>query len=99
MTWHNMPGLRRVQITWMRSPGFYPGMPFNQQMTAPSELSLHSSEEGPRLLMLPAAELESLRTRTHEWSDVALNERDNPLAAITADLLDLETELRVTAAP
>ena len=24
MTWHNMPDLRRVQITWMRSRGFYP---------------------------------------------------------------------------
>ena len=97
MTWHNMPGLRRVQITWMRSRGFYPGMPFNQQMTAPSELSLHSSEEGPRLRMLPAAELESLRTTTHEWSGVVLNDQDNPLAAITADLLDLEAEFQVAA--
>ena len=97
MTWHNMPNLRRVQITWMRSPGIYPGMPFNQQMTAPSELTLHSSAGGPRLRMLPAAELESLRTRTHEWSDVALSERDNPLAAIAADLLDLETEFQAAA--
>ena len=97
MTWHNMPDLRRVQITWMRSPGIYPGMPFNQQMTAPSELTLHSSAEGPRLRMLPAAELASLRTRTHEWSDIALNERDNPLAALTADLLDLETEFHAAA--
>ena len=97
MTWHNMPGLRRVQITWMRSRGFYPGMPFNQQMTAPSELFLHSTGEGPRLRMLPAAEFESLRTTTHEWSGVILNERDNPLAAITADLLDLEAEFRVAA--
>ena len=94
MTWHNMPDLRRVQITWMRTGGFYPGMPFNQQMTAPSELSLHATEEGPRLRMLPVAELASLRTRTHEWSDVPLNGKDNPLAAIAADLLDLETEFQ-----
>ena len=97
MTWHNMPDLRRVQITWMRSPCRYPGMPFNQQMTAPSELTLHTSEEGPRLRMLPAAELESLRTRSHEWTDLPLNATDNPLAAITADLLDLEAELQVAA--
>jgi fructan beta-fructosidase len=96
MTWHNMPGLRRVQITWMRSSGFYPGMPFNQQMTAPSELSLHSSVDGPRLRMLPVAELESLRSGTHEWSDVTLNEGDNPLVAITADLLDLEAEFQAS---
>ena len=95
MTWHNVPDLRRVQITWMRKPGFYPGMPFNQQMTAPSELSLHTTEDGPRLRMLPVAELEALRTRTHEWTNVPLNAKDNPLAEVTADLLDLETEIRV----
>ena len=97
MTWHNMPHLRRVQIAWMRSPGFYPGMPFNQQMTVPAELSLHSSGEGPRLRMLPVAELEALRTRTHEWSDLPLDGHRNPLEAITADLLDLEAEFPVAA--
>ncbi len=95
MTWHNLPDLRRVQIAWMRKPGFYPGMPFNQQMTVPSELSLHTTDDGPRLRMLPVTELAALRTRTHEWSDLQLNGQDNPLAAITADLLDLETEIRV----
>ena len=76
----------------MRAPGVYPG---NQQMTVPSELSLHSTEEGPRLRMLPVAELEALRTRTHERANVPLNGNDNPLATITADLLDLETEFQV----
>ena len=97
MTWHNMPDLRRVQITWMRSPGGYPGMPFNQQMTVPAELSLHSSGEGPRLRMLPVAELEALRTRTHEWSGLPLDGHRNPLEAIAADLLDLEAEFPVAA--
>ena len=95
MTWHNLPDRRRVQITWMKTRGFYPEMPFNQQMTVPSELSLDTTEEGPRLRMLPVAELETLRTTTHEWSDVLLNDHDNPLAAIDADLLDLETEFQV----
>ena len=45
--------------------------------------------------MLPAEELESLRTRSHEWSDVPLNAGDNPLAAIDAELLDLEAEFQV----
>ena len=95
MTWHNLPDLRRVQITWMKTPGFYPEMPFNQQMTVPSELALYSTEAGARLRMMPVAELKTLRTRTHEWSDVLLNDHENPLAAIDADLLDLETEFQV----
>ena len=45
--------------------------------------------------MLPAAELASLRSNSHEWSDLLLNERENPLATIAADLLDLETEFQV----
>ena len=47
--------------------------------------------------MMPVAELATLRTRTHEWSDVVLHEHENPLAAINAHLLDLETEFRVAA--
>ena len=99
MTWHNLPDHRRVQIAWMRSQGSYPypGMPFNQQMTVPSELSLHTTDDGARLRMMPAAELATLRTRTHQWSDVVLHEHENPLAAINADLLDLETEFEAAA--
>ena len=99
MTWHNLPDHRRVQIAWMRSQGSYPypGMPFNQQMTVPSELSLHTTDDGARLRMMPAAELATLRTRTHQWSDVVLHEQENPLAAINADLLDLETEFEAAA--
>ena len=75
-----LPDLRRVQITWMRKSGFYSGMPFNQQMTVPSELSLHTAEDGQRLRMLPVVELASLRTRTHERSDVPLNVRTTRLS-------------------
>jgi fructan beta-fructosidase len=71
MTWHNVPNDRRVQITWMRG-GQYPGMPFNQQMTIPVELTLHSTDEGPRLRMNPIKELESLRSKTHKWTDLVL---------------------------
>jgi sucrose-6-phosphate hydrolase SacC (GH32 family) len=71
MTWHNMPNDRRVQITWMRG-GQYPGMPFNQQMTIPVRLTLHSTDEGPRLRMNPIKEIELLRGKTHTWTDLVL---------------------------
>ncbi len=92
MTWHNMPEDRRVQITWMHSRKPYPGMPFNQQMTVPSELTLHSSDEGPRLRMNPIQELETLRIRSHEWTDLILKQTENPLSGVRGDLLDLEVE-------
>lgn len=92
MTWHNMPTERRVQIAWMRKEGFYPGMVFNQQMTIPSELTLHSTKDGPRLRMNPIVELESLREKTHEWTDLALKSGENPLCELKGDLFDLEVE-------
>jgi len=97
MTWHDMPDDRRVQITWMQKPGEYPGMPFNQQMTAPSELTLHSSGEGPRLRMNPIRELESLRIGTREWKDLALKAGENALDGIEGDLFDLEVEFEPAA--
>lgn len=96
MTWHNMPADRRVQITWMQG-GQYPGMPFNQQMTIPAELTLHSTNEGPRLRMNPIKELESLRRKTHTWTDLVLKAGENPLDEIQGDLFDLEVEFQPAA--
>ena len=47
-TFAGQPG-RRVQIAWMRG-GKYPGMPFNQQMTFPCDLTLpHRGRVAPHL--------------------------------------------------
>ena len=97
MTWHNMPNDRRVQITWMQKRGLYPDMPFNQQMTIPSELTLHSTDEGPRLRMNPIKELETLRTKTHEFKNLTLKVGENALAGIKSELLDLEVEFKPAA--
>ena len=52
-TWSDIPESdgRRLQIAWMRG-GEYPGMPFNQQMSFPCELTLRTTsvpKESPRL--------------------------------------------------
>lgn len=83
---------RRIQIGWLRG-GKYPGMPFNQQMTFPCELTLRSTPGGPRLFRMPVKEIELLRARTHTWSDVPLRGSENPLAALKHDLYDIEAEI------
>jgi sucrose-6-phosphate hydrolase SacC (GH32 family) len=97
MTWHNMPNDRRVQITWMHSGHHFPGMPYGQQMTLPSELTLHSTDEGLRLRMNPIQEFESLRTKTHQFSGITLTRTRNPLSGITGELFDIETEFEPVA--
>lgn len=53
---------QRVQIGWGQGISF-PGMPFNQQMTIPVMLSLHSPNDGPRLVAAPI-DLASIKEKT-----------------------------------
>lgn len=59
-TYDNAPNGRRVQIGWGRGITF-PGMPFNQQMTVPVELTLRTTSQGLRMFAEPVKELEKLR--------------------------------------
>jgi sucrose-6-phosphate hydrolase SacC (GH32 family) len=93
MTWHNMPDGRRVQITWMANEGQHHDMPFSQQMTLPSELTLHATQDGPRLRLNPITELETLRTHTEHWHDLELDSTTNPLSRLNGELYEIEIEL------
>lgn len=60
-SWHNTDtgDGRRIQVAWMRSDKF-PGMPFNQQISFPCELSLKSTKQGLRIFREPIKELKKL---------------------------------------
>jgi fructan beta-fructosidase len=55
----NPPDGRVVQIGWARIDT--PGMPFNQTFTVPTNLTLHTTEDGIRMFATPIEELEQLR--------------------------------------
>lgn len=59
-TYSDVPDGRRILVGWMRD-GKYPGMPFNQQMSLPLELSLVTTPAGIRLFRQPAKEIVQLR--------------------------------------
>lgn len=59
-TYSDVPDGRRILVGWMRD-GKYPGMPFNQQMSLPLELSLVTTPVGIRLFRQPAKEIVQLR--------------------------------------
>lgn len=55
-TFSDAPDGRRVQIGWANGVTF-PGQPFNQQMTIPVELSLHTTADGIRMRAWPVKEV------------------------------------------
>jgi fructan beta-fructosidase len=93
-TFSDAPGGRRVQIGWGQNITF-PGMPFNQQMTIPCELTLHATPEGMRMRALPVGELEALYGKKHVWKDRVVKPRENLLADVRAE----QFELRATIEP
>lgn len=88
---------RRIQIAWM-AWAKYPGMPFDQQMSFPCELTLRSLPEGPRLYRVPAREISSLHGREHSWTNQAIRPGENLLAGVTGDLLDIRAEIELAEA-
>jgi sucrose-6-phosphate hydrolase SacC (GH32 family) len=82
---------RRIQISWMAG-GKYPNMPFNQQMSFPCQLSLHSDPEGLRIHRWPVREIESLRDKKTIIVDRALGPDETIESEVTGDLFDIEAE-------
>jgi sucrose-6-phosphate hydrolase SacC (GH32 family) len=59
---------RRIQTAWMRAPGF-PNMPFNQQISFPCELTLHTTPNGLRIFRQPIHEIELLHKGQDTWTN------------------------------
>lgn len=95
-TFSNSPDGRCVQIGWGRNVAF-PGMPFNQQMTVPVQLTLRSTKDGPRMFAEPVQELTAVRKSPAVASlkNVDLTDGTNALAGKQGELLDVAATIAV----
>jgi fructan beta-fructosidase len=84
---------RRIQIGWGRIST--PGMPFNQMMLFPCELTLGTTQDGLRLFARPVREIASLHAGQHQWRNHLLREKDNPLATLKGELFEIRAEFAV----
>jgi fructan beta-fructosidase len=85
------PRGRVIQIGWLQTNT--PGMPFNQGMSLPLELSLRTTPDGPRLAWQPVAELTALRSRRLAGLSGTLNPRPDALAGASGELIELRAAI------
>jgi sucrose-6-phosphate hydrolase SacC (GH32 family) len=87
---------RRIQIAWGRID--LPDMPFNQMMTFPVSLTLHSTDEGLRMFAYPVKEIENIHGKKHQWKHKDLKPGKNLLEKVKGNLFDIEAEIDVRRA-
>jgi fructan beta-fructosidase len=92
-TFSDVPDGRRVQIGWANGIAF-PGMPFNQQMALPCQLTLRNTPTGVRMFVYPVKEMTALRGKKHAVNDRLVKPGDNPLEGIKGELLDIDATLQ-----
>ena len=85
---------RRIQIGWMAGSDFL-GMPFNQQMSFPRELTLRSTPEGIRLYALPVREIEKLHADRKSWVDTLVKPGSGLLEALRGELYHIVAEFNI----
>ena len=95
-TFNQAPGGRAVQIGWMlggpNSATTY-GLPYNQQMSFPCDLTLRTTPSGVRLCSYPIPEISTLVNSTHEVFNQNLTTASNLFTGMgTLDLVDLSLE-------
>jgi fructan beta-fructosidase len=84
-TYNQMPDGRRIMIGWGQVNAA--GMPFNQMMCFPTELTLRNTDEGVRLFMLPIKDIGRLHGAAHDLSGLTVDEANRTLSGIPGDLL------------
>ncbi len=92
-TYNNTPDGRRIQVGWGRVE--HPGMPFNQMMLFPCELTLRTTPEGVRLFCEPVVDIEKLHEKSHSWNDLTGEEINEKLAGIGTDLLHVKIDVEI----
>lgn len=78
---------RRIQIAWGRTG--HPDMPFNQMMNFPVELTLRTTESGPRLFAWPVREIAVLYQKEKAFPVLELADTSRRLENITGGLYDV----------
>ncbi len=101
-TWKKtrLAGGRPVQMCWMN----YPRNEKTQKLTwnghqpFPCELFLKKFEDGVKLCRRPIDEIKNLHRRQYIFNNMTINEEDNPLKELKADICEIIIDIKVASA-
>ena len=79
---------RRIQMAWARIAT--PGMPFNQCILFPVELTLHTTDEGIRMFAEPIREIENIHGSKHTWKKMAVQDGEKQLSKLSGELFHIK---------
>ena len=96
-TWKDLPDGRIIQISWLRH-GKYPGMPFDQQLSFPVELSLRRMKGELVLCKTPINEIFKLHKNEKSFCGVLLEDGKSIEYEGVRDCLDLCLEFGLDGA-
>ena len=87
------PDHRVVQIGWLQSKGAYPfveaGMPFTQQLSVPTEVTLRTTTEGIRMFRNPVKEIAALYIKSNKFDQLTVGSANAKLAPLKPELIDM----------
>jgi fructan beta-fructosidase len=98
-TFNNVPADdgRRIQVGYVEIPGWVeipePNPPFNGLMSFPTELTLRNTSNGIRMFNEPVNEIELLHTKEYKWESLTVEEANEELKTIDAELLHVKCEI------
>ncbi len=99
-TYANIPASdgRRIQTAWGRLP-MPAGVPFNNLMLIPTELTLRTTKEGVRLFSYPVKEFDQLTDKQYRWNNLTADEASRHLQEFNyAGVLKIRTTLKLSHA-
>lgn len=97
-SWNDEPNGRRIVIGWMSNWQYARETPtetWRGMFTAPRELSLIDTKEGPRLIQAPIKELQTLRGIHHRWQKETIMPGENLLKNIKGEFLEIIARVEV----
>lgn len=97
-TWSNVPDGRCLIIAWMPTQR-YPGMPFEQQMNFPTEVTLRTTPQGVKAFRMPVGEIKGLYDKKYNWKNKVLKGKNNLFKDLKDELYDMDIEVDVTKSP